>query len=351
MEKKYLKRETSPYTTDMKRLILYLIGISFTCGNILAQDVHFSQFYNSPTTLNPASAGIIKGDFRVVNIYREQWKSITNPYRTYLVSTDGPLYKEKMENGSLGLGVTFYNDRAGDIGFNTNQFNVTLSANRTINEKNNFSLGLQAGVARRSIDVARLESINQFDGLEYHSNWPTGETTVPENFSYADFAVGLLWNLAPNEKDQVHLGIAMFHANSPEQSYYGLPIKSDQRLVIHGGGELGINEAISFNPDFLFQNQGEAFEIISGGLLRFASESSNKKIIGKAISIGGAYRFDDAFIALAVVEIAKWKIGFSYDVNTSGLSGVSRGNGGMEISLTFMTPNTFDTATHGPSFL
>jgi len=335
----------------MKRLIVYLLVLSGIAGELFAQDVHFSQFYNSPLTLNPATAGIIKGDFRVVNLYREQWKSVANPYQTYLISCDGPLYKEKMENGSLGFGISFYNDRAGDIGFNSNQINVTFSANRTINEKSNLSLGLQAGLARRSIDVSRLRSVNQFDGQEFHSNWATGETTAPENYSYADFAAGLLWNLAPTEKDQVHIGVAMFHFNSPAQSYYGLDIKSDQRLVIHGGGELGINKAISFNPDFLFQNQGETFEIISGGLLRFASESKNKKIIGKAISIGGAYRFDDAIIALAVVEIAKWKIGFSYDINTSGLSGVSNGNGGMEISVTFMTPNTFDTATHGPSFL
>ena len=334
----------------MKRAV-YLLGMLLLGGGLTAQDVHFSQFYNSPLTLNPATAGIIKGDFRVVNIYREQWKSVSNPYRTYLISCDGPLYKEKMENGSLGFGVSFYNDRAGDIGFNTNQINVTFSANRTIAEKSNVALGIQAGLARRSIDVARLRSVNQFDGQEFHSNWETGETTAPENYSYADFAAGLLWNLAPTEKDQVHIGLAMFHFNSPAQSYYGLDIKSNSRLVIHGGGELGINKSISFNPDFLFQNQGEAFEIISGGLLRFASESSNKKIIGKAFSFGGAYRFDDAFIGLVVVEIAKWKIGFSYDVNTSGLSGVSQGNGGMEISLTFMTPNTFDTAITGPSFL
>lgn len=57
------------------------------------------------------------------------------------------------------------------------------------------------------------------------------------------------------------------------------------------------------------------------------------------------------FIITAIVEITKWKIGFSYDVNTSGLNQVSKGQGGYEISLTFMTPNTFQNKERQPSFL
>ncbi|MGN6166347.1 MAG: type IX secretion system membrane protein PorP/SprF, partial [Flavisolibacter sp.] len=40
------------------------------------QDLHFSQFFNSPLTTNPANTGFIPdGDFRLGINYRDQWSS------------------------------------------------------------------------------------------------------------------------------------------------------------------------------------------------------------------------------------------------------------------------------------
>jgi len=71
----------------MKRLkhILLLItyNIAFvTC--ISAQDLHFSQFFNSPLTTNPANTGFIPdADYRIGASYRDQYSSImTVPYKT-----------------------------------------------------------------------------------------------------------------------------------------------------------------------------------------------------------------------------------------------------------------------------
>jgi hypothetical protein len=38
------------------------------------QDIHFSQYYASPLSLNPANTGNYDGDWRLMNSYRQQWK-------------------------------------------------------------------------------------------------------------------------------------------------------------------------------------------------------------------------------------------------------------------------------------
>ena len=40
-----------------------------------AQDIHFSQYYASPLTLNPALTGKFNGLWRVTGIYRDQFRN------------------------------------------------------------------------------------------------------------------------------------------------------------------------------------------------------------------------------------------------------------------------------------
>jgi hypothetical protein len=82
---------------------------------IQAQDLHFSQFYNSPLTTNPANTGFIPdGDYRLGVNYRNQWSSImTVPYKTMSAFGDVQLGKDRMENGWVGLGGVILKDVPG----------------------------------------------------------------------------------------------------------------------------------------------------------------------------------------------------------------------------------------------
>ena len=47
----------------MKKLKFIFVLFVLTSSSLFAQqDVHFSQFFSSPLTLNPANAGIFNGD-------------------------------------------------------------------------------------------------------------------------------------------------------------------------------------------------------------------------------------------------------------------------------------------------
>ena len=60
-----------------------------------------------------------------------------------------------------------------------------------------------------------------------------------------------------------------------------------------------------------------------------------------AIGIGAYYRNQDALIVNLLIEKGKYAVGFSYDINASGLARASKSRGGFEITLRMVTPNPF----------
>jgi len=91
------------------------------CGHSIsakAQDLHFSQYFNSPLFINPANTGFAPDvDYRVGMNYRKQWASITtNPYRTMGLWGDVQLFNDRFDNGWVGLGGALLRDVAGSGG-------------------------------------------------------------------------------------------------------------------------------------------------------------------------------------------------------------------------------------------
>ena len=93
-------------------LILGLFFISLV--KINAQDLHYSQFYNSQQNINPALTGIFKGDHRFTLSMRDQWRFVPVPWFTLSGSYDRQYYFPKNDKHFLGLGAFFNHDRQGD---------------------------------------------------------------------------------------------------------------------------------------------------------------------------------------------------------------------------------------------
>jgi len=81
------------------KILNRLINTLITCAllttgfNSHAQDVHFSQFFASPISLNPALSGSHNYDLRIVDNYRNQWFTLGIPYVSNAVSADFPDWK------------------------------------------------------------------------------------------------------------------------------------------------------------------------------------------------------------------------------------------------------------------
>lgn len=328
---------------QFKYISLFLLFFTSIC-NSYGQDIHFSQFTASPLNLNPGTTGAFDGKERVVINYKDQWRSITNPYTTFAGSFDMSIMRDKITNGSVGVGISFFSDKAGDLDFSTNSFLFSLAANKSIDNKNNLSLGIQGGIGQRGIsgDATKQQWGNQYvSGSGYDQNQTTGETNLMENFIYGDFSAGLYWRYTGN-KAKHHAGISTFHINSPSQSFYKEIEKLPARLLFHGGSEFMIGESkFGVLPQYLFMKQGPQIENSAGMLIKYVLDENVTKsgyIAETAFFLGGWYRFGDAAIALARFDYRNISVGVSYDFNLSSLKLVSSGQGGIELSVSTIFP-------------
>src|SRR6185369_15603478 len=102
---------------NMKRTRI-ITGMMICCGlglGVYSQDLHFSQFYNSPLLTNPANTGFMPdGDYRLGVNFRNQWSSVMSvPYKTMSAFGDVQTMQNQDNTGWLGLGGVFLHDVAG----------------------------------------------------------------------------------------------------------------------------------------------------------------------------------------------------------------------------------------------
>jgi type IX secretion system PorP/SprF family membrane protein len=349
------------FSKTAKQLSLLALFILFLGANSLfAQDIHFSQFDETPLLLNPANAGA-HHDVCVIGNYKNQWKAVGSPYKTFAVSADVKLLKKK--NHQMGLGIDFFNDKAGDANMGTSQGNVSLSAIININKKSLISAGLMGGFTQRSMNTSKLKWGNQYDGMNYVESSPSGESMETGNYTFADFGAGIQYSygtdemyISANNARKVNIGVSVFHPNQPVYSFYG--DKSEHlhmKLVLHGDASIGVpNTNVVLKPSYIYFRQGATQEVTPGLTIQYILQEGSKYTGVKkpaAFSLGGYYRFKDAAIGLVRFEYSNYSIGFSYDINLSKLKTVTSTRGGFEISLRFISPDAFGKKTSKSKFL
>lgn len=321
------------------------IVVIILCPIILyGQDIHFSQFSNSPAMLNPATTGVKVTDFRFVYNYKNQWKSISSPYKTHAFSYDMPFLKDQLTNGAVAGGISVLSDKAGDLNFGTTQINISIAANKNINANNNISLGIQGGITQKSLQGDLVAQ--QWDS-EYDPNSPSGYLDNQssgagiENISYGDFSTGLLWNNDGNIL-RSHLGVSLFHLNMPKHSLVEGDDKLNVKWVLHGGTDVQISgESIRLIPQFQVLKQGPQSETNLGGMVKYRLQEASiysGEIREVAIFMGGWYRLGDAFIPCVQFKYYSISFGLSYDITLSDINIAAASKGGFEFSMTYLHP-------------
>lgn len=348
-----------------KTLLLTLVVSSFVVKNSFSQDIHFSQFNEAPALVNPAltgSASVIRASV----IYKDQWRSVTVPYKTFGGSFDmkikptnwtkmgdhrTEIYKQAFNR--LGAGLSFYNDKAGDGNMGTTQVNLSLATFVPLTGNSYLSAGVQGSIVQHKIDFSKLVFPNQYNGTTYDPNVASGENFASNNFIYPDFAAGVLWNygytekaIGSNEKLKANVGAAMYHIGQPKQKYVvGTSDKLNSKFVIHGDLLYGIkNTNLGLEPSFMVQIQKPSTEIVVGMMFKYYFKEDSKYTgINKqsAFSLGVQYRNKDAVVLRAMVEYREYAIGVAYDINTSSLTKASTGRGGPEIFIRYTSAKPF----------
>ncbi len=130
--------------------------------SIAQTDPHFTQNYTYPMYINPALTGSSDGEYRVSAIYRSQWGSISNPYRTMGVSFD------TRTNKNIALGVNLLNQTAGDGGFNyINAYGSVAYTGVKFGKDNNHRIvfAMQGGMINRKVDASKFKWGEQWNPI------------------------------------------------------------------------------------------------------------------------------------------------------------------------------------------
>lgn len=250
----------------MKVRFYAIMILLFGALTINAQDSHFSQFYASPLTLNPALTGNFNGFYRISGIYRNQDPGLSqnNPaFSTPSIAGDVSLLKDKIKNGALGVGLVFLNDQQNGKTFNTNEFMLSVAYNMAFGAKKRFQLGagLQGGIASTKFDFSKLQFDDGFDqNLNYTQ---TTESLNPKPKVKGLFNAGIFAKYEFATGYRIYAGYAFNNATAYKQDYilnssstFNIPF----RHTIHGGLELEVSDRIVLIPGVLYQNEAKADE-------------------------------------------------------------------------------------------
>jgi type IX secretion system PorP/SprF family membrane protein len=114
------------------------------------QDLHFSQWFNSPLLTNPANTGFIPdADYRFGANYRNQWSAImAEPYRTMSIWGDAQVFRDRIENGWMGLGGVIERDDAGASALTSTEVYGSVAYHQMVGYASLITLGFNTGSIR-----------------------------------------------------------------------------------------------------------------------------------------------------------------------------------------------------------
>ena len=122
-----------------------------------------------------------------------------------------------------------------------------------------LSLGFMGGMVRKSIDVSKMTTDNQYGPGGFDPSAPTGENFVAPNFTSWDANVGMSFNTSFGKEQQnsMFVGAAYHHLNRPKNSFYRNPdIELNPKYVFSTGVKLKIDDFSSFTIHADHSSQG-----------------------------------------------------------------------------------------------
>ena len=322
----------------MKNFYLTLLMLVCFCGVDYAQDFTFSQFYEQPLLRNPALAGLFTGDIRVSMAYRDQWGSITVPFRTTSLSVE-----HKIPIGDshdvLTIGSQMSMDGAGDIRLKRTQLLPAINFHKSLNEERDtyLSLAFMGGPVSSQFDITQLKLGDQYSGGAYSSSNASSQPISNTSYSYWDLSTGLCFSTVFSNETKFYIAAGLSHFTKPsirsvttttEVNFLAPKIS----LNIGTNGKVGDRGHLIAFADYYAQNGNHQ---LLGGVLYGMDLTEYDNEAPAVFYIGSFLRWGDAAIPVVKMDFNHMSIGISYDVNVSKLNVVSNWRGGLELTASY----------------
>lgn len=314
-------------------------------GLLMAQDIQYTQFFNSPLTLNPSLTGFTRGSFRVGTTYRSQWFGIANAsffnsiYSSPSVFFDVPI---RVKNDAIGLGGLFISDQAGSNMLRTFTGCGSFSYIKSLGKKNNHQLsaGLQLGYTNKQINAAELTFSTQFIGATFIPTMSNGENFLSTSVHLFNLNAGILWFGRINERVSMYFGSSIFNVVQPNENFLQ-PSKSPWflRWNIHTGVDITLGRLVHLLPSVMYMMQTSANEMLPGLSVAYDVTPVATVSIGSMVRVNDFYHANaqaDAIALYGSFDYKGFKLGISYDFAVSSLRKSKSGLGALEISAIYI---------------
>ena len=312
---------------------LLLAAVCLLSSVVYSQDIHFSQFFEAPLLRNPSLAGIFTGDIRVQAVYRDQWNSVTNAYKTGSINGEYKMPIGKAED-FITAGLQILYDRAGTVSWTSTHVLPALNYHKSLSaEKNSYlSLGFMGGGVWRSFDRSKMTTNTQYDGQG------DGETFIDSKYNYVDGAVGMSYNtqLNDNPDNNIFFGLAYHHITKPKNSFYrNGSAQVEAKWVASGGVKFSVTPASYITLQADHSRQGKFIETVAGALygIKIGPDLDHPNY---TLHGGSFLRWNDAIIPVIKLDYSPFSASISYDVNISKLKTSSYGRGGFEFAISYV---------------
>lgn len=322
---------TTNYTTMKKLLTTTLFSLLVYCASA-QQEAQFSQYMNNNLLINPGVTGIEQ--YLNLNAgYRNQWNGLNGAINTYYLTghqrmgsnantTDHSLpvrgaraasqleVSNSFAKGASPHGVGGYVFRDDQGVSKQNGIGANYAYHLPVGESN-LSFGASVGLVQYTLNTNKLSPLEASDQLLTEKTaTATGDLSAGVWFSNPLYYVGVSINQLSQSKIKLNSASAL---NKQNNHYY-----------ISGGYKLVINETFTLLPSVLVKYVNPAPPSIDVNAL---ASIMNKYLVGIS------YRNEDAIVLLAGVHFDTYQFGYSYDINTSGLSAYNNGTHELTLGL------------------
>jgi type IX secretion system PorP/SprF family membrane protein len=324
-----------------------LCGAIFLNKGADAQDLNFTQFYELPLLRNPALAGVFNGDVRVQTVFRNQWQSVTVPYRTMGASAE-VVFPLDDYGQAITIGTQLLHDVAGDAKLKRTHILPVLAYRTPLTSENTFITGaIMGGMVSSSFDQAAIRWADQYQNGSYNSTNATRQVLNKTATSYFDLGAGLSISSVLQDGVAGYAGVGLFHANQPQVGFNNDAIKLGRKWSFNAGLTVNTSDysRLNFYGDYLMQQAstnasgaemvGELNVFMAGVFYTYDFDHYDVDQ-PMSFSMGAIYRMNDAVAPMVRLDLKNFAIGMSYDANVSQLSIASGARGGFEITFAYL---------------